>query len=264
MSSNEHSRVRTRVAVSKGSLIVPKQKKKNTISYNMMKIVSSFTLFIAMSLTTIIVSDDTRAALNSAKPLPTLVSSNGGVKKPMTPLFVRNLAMLDMCSLETDALYNTPILNTSYTAWETELLHEHASLGDNVCVAVAGNNRHFACALDSKKVAIASHVRLLDSCHQVGGTTFLESIDIHCMVTDYDGRNIAFDIRISQIPHCLAASSCIHVAQHDCGFPKRATQQYQESLAFLFQTAFCTSSAVRWSAWFGVMSMVTALGFLLV
>jgi hypothetical protein len=85
------------------------------------------------------------------------------------------------------------------------------------------------------------------------------------MVTDYDGRNIAFDIRISQIPHCLAASSCIHVAQHDCGFPKRATQQYQASLAFLFQTAVCTSSAVRWSAWFGVTIMVvTALGFLLV
>lgn len=254
MSSNEHSRVRTRV-----SNFVPS--KKNAISYNIMKIVSAFTLFIAMSLTTIIASDDTRAALNSAKPLPTLVSSNG--VKPMTTLF-RNLAMLDMCSLETDALYNTPILNTSYSAWETELLHEHASLGDNVCVAVAGNNRHFSCALDSKKVAIASHVPLLDSCHQVGGTTFLESIDIHCMVTDYDGRNIAFDIRISQIPHCLAASSCIHVAQYDSGFPKRATQQYQESLAFLFQTALCTSSADRWSTWFGVTSVVTALGFLLV
>ncbi len=116
-----------------------------------MKIVSAFALFVAMSLTTLIGSDDTRAALKSAKPTPPTVSISNSVQKPMTK--VRNLAMFDKCALETDALYNTPILNTSYTTWETELLHEHASLGDNVCVAVVAGDNHFqfACTLDSSK-----------------------------------------------------------------------------------------------------------------
>lgn len=225
--------------------------------YNIMKIISPFTLFVAMSLTTIIVSDDTRAALELAKPSPAFFSNS------LKPMKFRNLAMLDKCALETDALYNTSTLNASYTTWETELLHQHASLGDNVCVAVASDNHHFACTLDSSKIATASHVPLLDSCQQVGGTAFFESQFIGCLVTDYDGKKFQFDISILQVPHCLAASSCINVAQHKLGFSERAVEKYEQSLSSLFQAASCTSAAFRWSAWFGVaVTSTTALLFL--
>lgn len=142
----------------------------------------------------------------------------------------------NQCLLDTSELHSNDILATPYAAWNTELGSEE--LSDDFCTSTAAG---FECTLDSTE--LSTHNALVSACDQVGGTTFLQSDALSCMITD-DGTVLEFQINFRYLPHCFATSCNIdEVARELDSSGEEAAQLYEVSFASLFDSVQCINSS---------------------
>lgn len=158
----------------------------------------------------------------------------------------------EQCILDTNLLYNNPILAIAHTRWEAQLGSQ--DLSDRICTVLDNKNNKFACTLDSKLLFTTAHDDVVTACQMAGGMTYLQKNDVYCKIQDYPAQ-YEFHIGFQNAPQCLASSCKNDEAQElllSNNFADKAAKQYEATLSFIFARVECSGSrGLSWKVTLG-------------
>lgn len=145
---------------------------------------------------------------------------------------------LTQCFADTNDLHNDPTLAVPYAAWNNELATEgDLASSEDVCTQ---NENSFVCEVDSSQ--LSTHDDLVDACAEVGGTIYLQSDSLYCLIQD-SGVEYEFSVSFKNLPHCFASTCDLEKVAEFLDFGEDAVEDYEALLSFIFESVECSSPA---------------------